>query len=85
MAASPAASAPKSQRRGPARCLGAELWRPGVGYLPAFADCMKGFIEAIDKGVEAPTSGRDNLKTLELLFAAHRSIETRQTVAVGNG
>ncbi len=63
----------------------AELWRPGVGYLPAFADCMNGFLEAIDKGVEAPTSGRDNLKTLELLFAAHRSIETRQTVVVGNG
>jgi predicted dehydrogenase len=55
-------------------------WKPGVGFLPAFADCMAGFLHAIETDQVPPTSAVDNLGTLDILFAAHRSIETGRAV-----
>jgi len=57
-------------------------WKPGVGFLPAFAACTQGFLDAVETGGEPPTSAADNLATLDILFAAHESIESGEAVNV---
>jgi predicted dehydrogenase len=43
---------------------------------------MKQFVEWIGGGAEHPTSARDNLKTLELVFSAYDSAETGAPVSI---
>ncbi|MGC4112278.1 MAG: Gfo/Idh/MocA family oxidoreductase [Nocardioides sp.] len=55
-------------------------WRQGIGFMPAFAACMASFIESVESGVEAQTSARDNLLTLEMVSATEESIRTGAAV-----
>jgi predicted dehydrogenase len=52
------------------------LWIPD-----AFMGPMGSLMRAIEDDTEALTSGDDNLKTLQLVFAAYRSMEQRRAVS----
>jgi predicted dehydrogenase len=55
---------------------------PDTGMPASFAATMAELMRAIETGEAAPNSGRDNLTTLRLAFAAYRSIEERRPVAL---
>lgn len=42
----------------------------------AWQETMRNFLRWIDEGIEHPTSARDNLKTMEMVFSAYDSAET---------
>lgn len=46
---------------------------------------LAGLLDAIETGVEAPNSGRDNLKTVSLIDAVYRSAETGAPVELVDG
>jgi predicted dehydrogenase len=48
----------------------------------AWQSTMRGFIDWIKGGPEHPTSGRDNLKTLEMVFGAYDSVERGEPVEI---
>jgi predicted dehydrogenase len=52
------------------------LWIPD-----AFVGPMASLMRAVEDGSEPVTSGKDNLKTLRLVFAQYRSIEERRAVS----
>lgn len=52
-------------------------WNPD-----GFAGATAGFLEAVERGVEPPTSGRRNLGTMALVEACYRSAELGQAVDV---
>ncbi|NOY08716.1 MAG: Gfo/Idh/MocA family oxidoreductase [Spirochaetes bacterium] len=52
----------------------------GKWFPDAFSGPMLDLIEAIREGREPRTSGRDNLKTLQVIFAAYRSIKEKRAV-----
>lgn len=56
-----------------------ELWFPD-----AFVGTMAQLMTAIQTNSEPEISGRDNLKTMALVDAAYRSIETRSSVAIAD-
>jgi len=43
---------------------------------------MRGFTDWVEGGPEYPTSGRDNLKTLEMVFGAYDSLERGEPVEI---
>jgi len=54
----------------------------GAWYPDGFAGAMASFLEAVEQGHEAPTSGRHNLGTMALVDACYRSAESGQAVDV---
>jgi predicted dehydrogenase len=52
----------------------------GDHAFAAIPNCLNALSESFRKGVPAETSGEDNLKTMELVFAAIRSQDTNQTI-----
>jgi predicted dehydrogenase len=54
----------------------------GDWYPDGFAGSMASFLEAVEQGREAPTSGRRNLGTMALVDACYRSAESGQAVDV---
>jgi predicted dehydrogenase len=51
-------------------------------WIPdAFVGTMGEFLEAIEQGHEPPHSGADNLVTLQIVFAAYRSMEEKRAVS----
>jgi len=54
----------------------------GEWYPDGFAGSMAGFLDAVARGVEPPTSGRRNLGTMALVDACYRSAQSRQAVDV---
>jgi predicted dehydrogenase len=52
-------------------------------YPQGYANTIAHFVTALREGKEFETGIRDNLKTLEVVFAAYRSIETGEAVRVG--
>ena len=63
-----------------------KVWREAKltnSWTPdAFAGLMASLMEAIQTGGEPITSGRDNLKTLQTVFAAYRSAAENRPVAL---
>jgi predicted dehydrogenase len=56
--------------------------RDNFRWIPdAFAGPMGSLMRAIEDGSEALTSGHDNLKTLQVVFAEYRSMEERRAVS----
>ncbi len=53
----------------------------GPWFPNAFSGPMLELIAAIQQGREPRTSGRDNLKTLQVVFAAYKSIAEKRAVA----
>jgi predicted dehydrogenase len=54
----------------------------GEWYLDGFAGAMASFLEAVETGTEAPSSGRRNLGTMALIDACYRSAQSGQAVDV---
>jgi predicted dehydrogenase len=54
----------------------------GDWYPDGFAGAMASFLEAIERGVEPPTSGRRNLGTMALVDACYRSAASGEAVDV---
>lgn len=52
------------------------------GQTLGHASVIKDFVDAVASGREPETSGRDNLKSLGMVFAAIESAETRQRVLI---
>lgn len=55
---------------------------PDTGMPASFAATMAELMTAIETGRPAPNSGRDNLTTLRVAFAAYRSMAERRPVAL---
>ena len=54
-------------------------------WLPdAFLGPMSDLMDAVATGREPRTSGRDNLRTLALVFGSYRSAEERQSIRVAD-
>lgn len=63
---------------------GASWFRPvltGQGFPDGFFGLMGDLMESIAEDREPAVSGKDNLKTLQIVFAAYRSAELGRTVA----
>jgi predicted dehydrogenase len=54
----------------------------GDWFPDGFAGSMASFLEAVEAGTEAPTSGRRNLGTMALVDACYRSAESGEAVDV---
>jgi predicted dehydrogenase len=71
-----------------APAITAETWvsrrLEGRWLREGFMGTMAALMSALDKGKEPPHSGRDNLRTLQLVFAAYRSIETHQPITLSS-
>ncbi len=52
----------------------------GKWFPDAFSGPMLDLMEAIREGREPKTSGRDNLKTLQVIFAAYKSVKEKRAV-----
>ncbi len=52
-------------------------------FPDAFAGPMGSLLQAIKTGGEAETNGRDNLKTLEMVWACYRSAAERRVIELG--
>ena len=52
------------------------------GQIYGHASVIAEFLDAIESGREPETSGRDNIKSLAMVFAAIESAETRQRVLI---
>jgi predicted dehydrogenase len=52
----------------------------GRWFPDGFVGTMAGLMRALDEGQEPPHSGRDNLRTLALVFAAYRSMAEHRPV-----
>ncbi|MBL9140210.1 MAG: Gfo/Idh/MocA family oxidoreductase [Verrucomicrobiales bacterium] len=58
---------------------------PAYGLVHAsIVDCHRNLFEALRGGAPAETTGADNLKTLELVFAAYDSARSRTAIRVGS-
>ncbi len=57
----------------------------GAGKPESAYRSLERLLDAVDEGREPANSGRDNLKTLSLLFAAYRSAETDAPVDLAGG
>lgn len=57
--------------------LPASVLSPEKGWFGAPLEC---FYDCIEKDLDPPTSGRDNIKTLEILISAYESAEQEKTV-----
>ncbi len=58
---------------------------PEINYksvMSAFERNMRLFIECLKTNTEPPTSGRDNLNTLRIVFAAIESLKTKKVVEI---
>jgi predicted dehydrogenase len=55
-----------------------------TGMPASFAATMAELMRAVETGIAAPNSGRDNLGTLRLAFAAYRSMEEHRPVALAD-
>ncbi len=53
----------------------------GKWFPDAFSGPMLDLMDAIREGRQPRTSGRDNLKTLQVVFAAYRSMEEKRAVS----
>lgn len=49
-------------------------------FTATFGESMRRLIEAIDSGTEPPHSGRDNLKTMEIVDGAYRAAAASQVI-----
>ncbi|MGD8238277.1 MAG: Gfo/Idh/MocA family oxidoreductase [Armatimonadota bacterium] len=49
-------------------------------FTPTFGECMRLLIQGIDGGTEPPHSGRDNLKTMEIVDGAYRAAAAGQAM-----
>jgi predicted dehydrogenase len=49
-------------------------------FTATFGESMRRLIEAIDSGAEPPHSGRDNLKTMEIVDGAYRAAGAGQAM-----
>ena len=58
----------------------AEPLSPDEPSYPNLEQSLHNFVTAIEKGTEPPTSGRDNLKSLEMVFRALEAAESGQRV-----
>ena len=68
---------------------GEESWPVPLGTgetkpLTAYGQ-LDALLDAVETGVEAPNSGRDNLKTVSLIDGAYRSAETGRAVSLVDG
>jgi len=67
------------------RLASSDWFRPRLDSLwipDAFVGPMASLIRAIEDGGEPETSGEDNLKTLQCVFAAYRSMAEKRAVAL---
>lgn len=55
----------------------------GKWFPDGFVGTMAELMRALDEGREAPHSGRDNLRTLELVYGAYRSMEEHRPIPLG--
>lgn len=55
---------------------------PDIKQINGHASVIAEFLDAIESGREPETSGRDNIKSLAMVFAAIESAETRQRVLI---
>jgi len=58
-------------------------WRGTNGEQAGYQAMQQHFVGCLASGIEAETSGRETLKTMELVFGAYRSAETGHTYRVG--
>ncbi len=56
----------------------------GAVYVDGYAATQRHFIEGLRTGAEHETSGRDNLSTMDVIWAAYRSAEEGRTMAMAS-
>jgi len=57
----------------------------GQSFLDGFIGVQRHFLDCLRRGSEPETSGRDNLQTLALVFAAYESADRREVVRLETG
>lgn len=53
-------------------------------YVDGYAATQRHFIDGLRTGAEHETRGPDNLKTMEVIWAAYRSAEEGRTISIGS-